>query len=411
MYPTQTHIRVISGLFLISLFIRLLALWMFPEPHLSSNARIAYLGGAHRLVEGDGFRDPSYPVFTPPLYAIFIAVSLYLFGDDQIPVKIAQAFADSLTVVIVYLITKHIFGRKTAFLSSAVLSIYPFSIYPVTYIGTETFFTLFLSLFVLLSLYAIRYERWQYYVCAGIVLGLATLTRATTQFYPLFFLITLLSLKKPSKPTLIKYLTFAMSFTLVMLPWSLRNYVVLNDLIPVATGGINFLGGSSEKFFTISENRKAYPEFFELLKSRGIEKPSEDSKPSERDRFLIRAGVENYKMRWEQEPISIVPFMVYKFIRLWYATESGAKGKHVTIISINILIYLLCLGGIILAMLRKNNLSSLLLGVLIYFILLHWITLPLFRYMVPVMPYVIGFGSFAVTAGMERLWVREVMCS
>ena len=399
------HTRIILGFFVLSLCIRLLALWLLPEPHLSTNAEIAYLGGAHLIVEGEGFRDPSYPVFTPPLYAIFIAVSLYLFDDDQIPVKIGQAFADSLTVVILYLITKHIFGPKTAFLSSVVLSIYPFSIYPLTYKGTETLFTFFLSIVVLLSIYAIKYDNFRYYFGAGIVLGLATLTRGTTQFYPFFFLFILLLLKKGSKLIMLRYVAFSLSFVLVILPWTLRNFLVLEDFIPVATGGSVFLQGSTERFFTVSGKTKELPKYFEFLKTKGIEVPPKESKDSEKDRFLFRAGLENYKMRVQNNPLSVVPFMVKKFFRLWYATESGRN--HGIILAINMLIYPFALGGIILAWVRRKELALLLLGLILYFVILHWVSLPLFRYMVPVMPYVIAFGSFAIIGLVERLRIME----
>ena len=403
MYPKQTRIKIVSGFFVASLFIRLLTVSIFPETHLGTNAKIAYLEGAHLIVEGDGLRDPSYPVFTPPLYAVFIAMSLYLFGDGQIPVKIAQAFADSLTVVMVYLITKHIFGYTTAFLSIAILSIYPFVIYPVTYIGTETFFTLFLSIFVLLCIYAVKYEKLGYYLAAGIVLGLATLIRGTTQFYPLFFLPILASLRKMDKIMLQSYLVFIVSFGLVILPWSLRNYVVLNDFIPVATAGSVFLQGSSEKFFTIDGKTKELPKYFEVLRLKGITKPSTSSRPSEKDRFLMRAGLENYRVRLESDPLSMFPFMLKKFFRLWYSTESGRN--HGIILAINMLIYPFALGGIILAWVRRKELALLLLGLILYFVILHWVSLPLFRYMVPVMPYVIGLGSFAVIALMGEVEV------
>jgi len=405
MYQKKMDTQILAGFFVISLCVRLLALWIFPERHLGTNAEIAYLGGARLIVEGEGLSDPSYPVFAPPLYSIMIAGGLYLFGDDQTPIKIAQAIADSLTVVIVYLIAKDIFGRKTAFLASALLSIYPFSIYPVTYIGAETFFTLFLSLFVLLSLYGIRYDKWQYYFTAGAVLGLATLTRGTTQFYPIFFFLILVSIKKVSKPLLRRYLAFCLAFIAVILPCSLRNYVVLDEFIPVATAGANFLPACSEKFWPIPESTKEWPQLFELMKSRGIEMPSKDGKPSEKDRFFLKAGLEYCKIRLENEPLSFFPFMLKKFFRLWYATESGMN--HAIIMAINILIYLAAAAGIMLTWVGRKNLAVVLLGVLGYFVLLHWITYPVFRYMVPVMPYVIVFGSFAIITWVERFTVRK----
>lgn len=386
--------KIICGLFVAALLIRLAAVWFAPEPHLGTNAEIAYLGGAHHLVEGRGFRDPAYPVFTPPLYAVLIAASLYLFHDAELPVRIAQAAADSLTVVILYLITWQLLGLETALLASIALSIYPFSIYAVTYIGPETFFTLMLSIFVLLSIYAIRYGHLRYYVSAGLVLGLATLTRGTTLYYPLVFLLPLFLLRRVSRATAPQYVAFCLAFAVVILPWSLRNYVVLDDFIPVATAGSNLLPACSEKFMTIPEKVKEWPHLYEMMQSRGIKAPPRDSKPSERDGFLMKAGLEYCKTRLANDPLSFGPLIVKKFLRLWYATESGEN--HTKIIAVNMLIYPFALYGLGLAWYRRQALTLLLLAPVGYFISLHWISFPLFRYMLPVMPYVISFAAFGI---------------
>ncbi len=396
----RTLPRLLSGLFLIALAVRLIAVWAFPETHLGTNALIAYLGGAQMLVEGRGFADPSFPVFTPPLYAMFIAASTYIFGVGELPVRILQALADSLTVVLTFLIADRIFERPTAFLSSVLLILYPFSIYPVTYIGPETLFTFLLSLSLLLAIYAVTYQRANYYVEAGLLLGLATLMRGTTQFYPFFWLILLLAFHTVTRNMIRGYVAFCLCFALVIVPWTIRNYVVLREFVPVATTGSVFLQGSSEKFFTISGKRSEFPGYFEELKSRGLTQ-SASGTSVENDRFLWRAGLENYRIRFEQAPLSFVPFMLTKFSHLWYATESGKN--QVKILTANMPIYLLSLVGIVVAIRSRNTLSCHLLGIVLYFVLLHWISLPLFRYMVPVMPYLIIYAAFGIVVLWEYL--------
>jgi len=386
-------------LFGVALFIRLTALWILPEPHLDTNATIAFLGGAHILLEGKGFSDPSYPLFTPPLYTVFISILWSLFGVDQVSIKLAQALADSVTVVVIYLIVQEIFNVRTALLSGALWAVYPFAIYPTIYIGTETVFTFFLSLFVLLTVYGIKYGKWQYASGAGVMLGLATLTRGTTQFLPFLFPLALFALKKNKNHWLLNYGTFLLAFALVLLPWGLRNYLIFHEFIPVATAGGVFLWGSTEKFLTIEERERELPVFFAKLRSRGLEQPSKGSNPTQSDKYLFMAGIENYKMRLENDPSSLVPFLLKKFLRLWYATESG--NNHGLILGINLPVYLLAIIGAVLSWTSKNELSFLLLGLLGYFVLLHWAALPLFRYMVPIMPYVIAFAGFAIMTIME----------
>src|SRR5262249_55010944 len=156
-----------------------------------------------------------------------------------------------------------------------------------TYIGSETFFTLLVSAFVLISIYAIESGQLRLYVSAGVTLGLATLMRGTTQYYPIVFVLLVLSLKKIDRSILTKCVAFCLAFALVILPWSVRNYIVLGDIIPVATAGSVLLQGSSEKFLTIAGKVSEYPAYFEVLKSRGIEAPTKAT-PGQADRFLLR---------------------------------------------------------------------------------------------------------------------------
>lgn len=390
------HRKIATFLFILSVAIRLSALWLVPEPHLSANASIAYLGGAHMLHEGEGFRDPIFPVFTPPLYALLIAGGLSVFDDDQVPIKLAQVIADSFTTVVVYFVVLEVFTVMSALLSGLMWAVYPFSVYATLYIGVEAFFTLLLSVFVLLVLYALKYGKWSHSVGAGLVLGLATLTRGTTQMLPLMLPFAVLANPGRRPRWVLHCVVVLAACVLVVLPWSLRNYLVLQEVIPVASvAGGNFLFGSSEQFWTIKEREEALPRALERLKAQGaIEDPPAHRSPVEADRYALVAGLENYRLRLLNDPVSFVPFGVRKFLRLWYATESGAN--HGIILAINLPLYGAFVVGVVLAVKQGRRYAFLLLGLLGYFVVLHLAMVPLFRYMLPVMPYLIAFASFAL---------------
>jgi 4-amino-4-deoxy-L-arabinose transferase-like glycosyltransferase len=398
----STRLRLIIALFAASLVIRLIALMILRPPDLDTSATEAYLGGADLLLNGEGFRDTSYPVFAPPLYAMFISFCASLFGDGQGPVKVVQALVDSGTTVIIYFVTREIFGARTGLLSAAILTVYPFSIYLTISIAAEPLFMFILSMFILLTIYAIRSQQLRYYCAAGILLGLATMTRAATQFLPLIFPMMILLFHRIGKEVLLKYTVFCLCFASVILPWAVRNYVVLRDVIPVATGGgAVFLDGSSEKFFTIDEKAKAMPVYLESLRAMGIVGPQKGGKPSESARFLTRAGIENYRRRFQDEPLSLVPFFLSKLGRLWYATESGRNQG--LILATNSFIYVFALAGLVLAWTNQRRMAWVLVCTLVYFMALHCLSVGLYRYMIPAMPYVIGFSAFGIVMTIERL--------
>lgn len=395
--------RIVVSIFIVALLLRLSALVILPPPPLDMSAEVAYWGGAQLIVHGDGFRDPSYPVYAPPLYAVFIAAFLALFGDDQLPVKIAQIILDSLTVVFVYAVIKETLGVHAGMLSAGGMAMYPFSIYLSITIASEPLFTFFLSAFMLLALYAIRSQKTYYYCAAGVSLALATLTRGVTQFFPIVFLALLMLIHRPTKKLLLSYGALFLSFAIVISPWALRNYTVLEDFVPVGTaGGIVFLQGSTEIFFT-SDALKEWPPYYETLLANGVNVPPHGSKPSAIDKFNARAGMENYKSRLLNDPSTLVPFLSRKFLRLWYAGESGRNDA--IILSVNLPIYVFALAGLVLAWRRKMLLVWVPFSIVAYFILVHWVSLPLFRYLMPIMPYVIGFAAYALVSMLDRLGI------
>lgn len=383
--------------------VRLLMWWLLPEPHLPYNAVFAYLNGAELLLHGEGFSDVTFPFYTPPLYSMCIALVAFVFGGDGIVgIKAIQVLVDSLTAVTIFVIFRDLFDRAIGYLSATIWALYPFAVYPTLYIGTETLFTFFVALWVLLITRAMREGKWQLYCGAGVVLALATLTRGTTQFLPLLLPFVLLAFRKPGEHWLSYYLMTLACFILVILPWGVRNYLVLHEIIPVGANNTVVLWGSSEPLWTIDTRSREYPLLLEAAKSKGIVPELPVNSLVERDRLNVRLAMENYRERLARDPISIVPFMVKKFLRLWYSTESGSN--HSMSLAINSFIYIPASVGVVVAWRRKRAITVALCGLVGYFAFLHWITLPLFRYMIPAMPYIIPFSAIGLLSIVKHSW-------
>jgi len=389
-----------AAFFLAALLLRLTAIAAI-DPIVGMNAGYVFLGGAERLVSGSGFADPSYPILSAPLYAVFIALGLELFGEAQLPIKLAQAVADSFTVVLLYFICRRVFEERTARVAAALAVVYPFSIYAAVSIGEETFFTFFLAGFVWLGLRAIESGRWSLHSAAGALLALTTLVRASVQFYPAFWLLTLCALCGLNRHTIARFAAFGSCFALLIAPWTIRNYVVLGEFIPVAVnGGLPMLCGAGEEFFTIPGREDRMRDYYRQIAARGIDTPDDGATITERERFYRRAAIERYKIRLETDPWSFPGFLLRKFARLWYGTESGSN--QLPILLINAFIYPFCLAGIWSCVRRRQMKALILLMPVVYLVMLHWVTFVMFRYMVPVMPYLLAFAAVAVVASIDR---------
>lgn len=399
---SKTRRKIVLGIFIGALVIRFLVLWILPNPHLGSNAKIAFIGGAQKILYGEGFRDPSFPVFIPPLTAIFVAGHFVLFGEQLMPVKITQCILDAGVVVITCLSTTLVFGWNVGFLTGLALALYPFTIFATTYIGSEVLFTLLFGFFVFFQIRALQSNQWCFFLLSGFFLGLATLTRGTTLYYPFFFLVVLLVLEKRiKKQKLIRWGAMLLVLVAVVSPWTIRNYLVLNAFVPVSTFGGPLLQGSSENFFTIEQREREFQKYFKELEAKGIVEPilAHGWTKKVEERYKTAAW-ENYRRRLNEDPFGLASFMFMKFGRLWYATESGKN--HMLILLPNIPIYLFAILGILAAFILKKKLSIVFASLTVYFAVLHCVSLPLFRYMIPVMPYVISFAMF----GALLLWRR-----
>jgi 4-amino-4-deoxy-L-arabinose transferase-like glycosyltransferase len=387
--------------FLLAALLLRLAAVVAIHPTLGENAKHSFLGGAERLVHGSGFGDPTYPILSAPLYAVFLAIGLELFGDAQLPIKLAQAVADSLTVVLLYLTCRRLFEERIARIAAALAAVYPFSIYAAISIGDETFFAFFLTAFVLVGLHAIESGRWWLHGAAGALLALAALVRASVQFYPPFWLLTLWLICGPTRRTLAHFAAFCACFVLLIAPWTIRNYAVLGEFIPVAAnGGLPALCGASEDFFTIPGRDERLRDYYRQIEARRIATPGPGATASDWERFYRKAAIERYRIRLETDPWSLPGFLLKKFARLWYGTESGAN--QAPILLFNAFVYPFCLVGIWSCIRRRQRKTLVLLMPVLYLVLLHWATFVMFRYMVPVMPYMLAFAAIGMVAAIDR---------
>jgi 4-amino-4-deoxy-L-arabinose transferase-like glycosyltransferase len=392
-------------LFALAVCVRLAAVLAFRGHPLtgltvSDNATEYYLPIARNLLAGRPYNTAATSNFAkiPPAYPFMIAAVFRVFGENLTALRGAQCFLDSLTVVVMFLVAKELFGTGPALVTGLMVSFYPFTVYFCLGVDQEPLFTFLLSSFALALLVALRLDRWHLYGLAGALLGLTTLTRATTQLFPLAILPLLLWFRGANRRTLAKCGAFAGAFLLLIVPWALRNYFVLHDFIPVASGvGSVFLQGSDEKFFTIESRSGEYATYFAGLRAAGIVPPP-NAKESEIDHYIMRAGLERYKERLKERPLSLFPLMFKKFMRLWYGTDRGwHEGK---ILLVHMAILPLAVWGVILAYRRAEHRERLwfVLVLVGYFVGLHWVLLPLARYMVPVMLYLISFEAYALAA-------------
>jgi len=195
---------------------------------------------------------PDEPYFRAPLYPYFLALLLRATSDSLYTVRLIQSILGSLLPVLVYLLGLRLFDRRIAYWAGGIAALYPTFIY---YDSALLITSLMVLLTSLLALVLLRCEseprRVLSFVAAGLLLGLAGLARPNILLLGPALFIWLWVLLRPqlgAGPALRRYLLIAVTSLVVILPVTVRNYLVGDDLVFIAwQGGYNFYIGNNHE--------------------------------------------------------------------------------------------------------------------------------------------------------------------
>ncbi len=170
--------------------------------------------------------EPAYPVFLSGIYG--------LFGRNFLVVRIFQCLMGAAVCYIVFLIGAKVFNRNAGIVGSAIAAFFPLHIFISGMLYPTLLFTFLIALTIFCLVKVTETDSYLYPSLAGLFLGLATQTIPIVfAFYPLAALWLLFFLKKPA-PQRWKNLLVTFSVVLLaLLPWTIRNYLVFDKIVPV----------------------------------------------------------------------------------------------------------------------------------------------------------------------------------
>lgn len=214
--------RLALAILAAALAIRVAWVLATPDYRLVHDA-LDYNRHAISIANGDGFAL-SYgreTAFRPPAYPIFLAGVYWLFGPSLEWARLANALVGTGIVALIGVICAQVWTSRIALIAMALGAVY----IPLILVGQSVMSE---PLFVLCLLGAIACAIRRWPVAAGVLMGLAVLGRANA-------LILLLPLAwavwKGPKPAVIMVVACA----LTIVPWTVRNALVLDHFVPVST--------------------------------------------------------------------------------------------------------------------------------------------------------------------------------
>lgn len=250
---------------------RMSEIWMIPVLGLALFLRLLFLrNGELEPLDGDqlnytrmalqwletgvyAYRDMVPNTLVTPGLPAFLAQMFRVFGYEQpeatlMLVREVQCFIALVSIWFIYLIGRRLFTPAAGLLAALFAAVYPSYVWSSSLILTEVIFLSSFCVLLFLQVRILQENRRTDHILAGVMLAVTVLIRPNV--LPLGVVPYLFLWIKGKKPPWPMILRGAISFSIIMLPWWIRNWITFHEFIPIAKGeaGNPFLGGTDPNF-------------------------------------------------------------------------------------------------------------------------------------------------------------------
>jgi len=385
-----SHDRKLWLLALLGLVARAAFLVLEPTTHPIADERTWTNWAVENLVTDKVRFNPlrTRMIFYPPLYPYFIAAPYALFGSLE-AVKWAQILVSALLVPAVGRVGGLFLGERAGLGAAAICAFYPDFIWFSVHFWSETLFLTLLWWAFERLLAADAGRSSAAALAAGVLWGLAILTRETGLYFtPLAAL--WLSWRPAAEAGRTRAAAYLLAVALVVLPWTHRNWALFGAFVPVSTaGGLNLYQGNAplgrQEVYDRYEAVHGRVEQYRWARSMGI-RAILDRQPL----WIFEKLASEMPRFWEADSLALVHIKrgAYGDVRAPVAVAAWA---------VTVLPYLALLGLFVagLAALEWERRAVLVLGFLIVYNLLHVATHGFARYRMPIVPIVFVVAAHA----------------
>jgi len=405
---------------------------------------------ARNLLRGEGFSFGNGPTIRRgPLYPLLAAGLLKLFGRDPnafpdaafyAPVLGANCLFFGATLLVIWTLTRRLFGQRAAVLAVAICPFVPQSLRYVGRTEVEMLMGLFISLLAALGVALATRPGPRTGAWFGLIAAAATLSKPIVLLFPLAFLPVAwwhwTRQRAPIRDRFTATLVLLACFALPLVPWSLRNRAVTEHQFQgiSSNGPGEFLRGYVN----------AQPKYFLLLQDFGGNDPRTEKWDPEANRFeeailkphgvpfgradfdsagnlvftppappgMTSAMLEAKKDRIEgaemkrrvlADPAGFVGKVAVQLLTFWYVVETRAKSLFVGAVA------LIMLGLGVVGFVRAHRLGKVVWPialVIAYFNVIYAVFLAFARYSMPLFPTLVVLSAGGLWALVERFLPR-----
>jgi 4-amino-4-deoxy-L-arabinose transferase-like glycosyltransferase len=226
-------------------------------PPPSGSDSTEYDSYAWNLAQGRGYRGISPDVRGPdgqlldhptayraPGTSVFWAGLYRLFGHNYAVVRFAQCSLGALTILLIYEIGRRCFDEAVALLAAVLYALWPTALFYSGQLSSESLYAFLFCWFILTALKFGERPNWPQAIAAGLLLGLAMLTRSNAVLMAILVVPWVLWQFRGTPRLIVRGLAVSLIAMATLIPWTVRNYGVFHSFIPFETGGGDVVLGS-----------------------------------------------------------------------------------------------------------------------------------------------------------------------
>jgi tetratricopeptide (TPR) repeat protein len=362
----------------------------------------------------------SGPFFRAPFYAYFLGIIYAVLGPSLTTAKVIQHIIGAVSCVIIFLFSDRYFGRKTA-VAAGLLSAFSWVfVYHEDELLLDSLLVLFAVLLIWSLIRASERRTWWSFLCSGLLLGLASITRPNfLAFLPVILIWLVMVFPGELRRNVKSFIMVAAGAAILIFPVTLRNILVGHDDVLIASqGGINFYIGNNPQADGASAS---IPEFgptwqysdAEYLAKKETGQLGKEIKPSEVSSFFYNKG---YKYIFGK-PLSWLGLMIKKLDLFWNSYEISnnqnlyfyRRFASITKILPPLfwLISPLSLIGLVLVFKKGREYH-----IIAYFVIVYMLTVVAFfvnsRFRLPVLPFLTIMAAYAFWTGIDFIRERNI---
>jgi 4-amino-4-deoxy-L-arabinose transferase-like glycosyltransferase len=276
---SRRELIVLAAVMAVGLAVRVLAVLLTQDMPLVGD-QPEYDATGRLFAEGQPFwglaptGEPHESLWKAPGYGVWVGVWYTLLGTDPLGVELVQAGLGLATIGLTWILARRLFGPGVALAAAALAAVYPLvwqfeaTLYPEALAVPITLLVLVLVLG--------REPTARRAVLVGAVVGVALLIRPTSFFLLVPIAVAWLVAAGWRRGATATALT-VVAATLVVAPWTVRNYVVADAFVPISVQNAAIHG----TFNATSANDPVYPYAWRAITPEGEALIAQDPPPSE----------------------------------------------------------------------------------------------------------------------------------